>query len=180
MAKYQWMRNESSTRKLALLWEQVWVRYISELKSSLLQICMYVSWSFSPVLRWNKSQYLYRKLSPVNYTEHWTVLEVRKNKKLEWLTKWNMQQYVSNWYCVKVCTEKPLWHKFQSRNEKWNQWGMKTIIFSVLSRSISHLRSVFSTSNFLAFALPQQARQILSKTGIGCKQKKLICKTEIW
>lgn len=33
------MRNESSTRKLALLWEQVWVGYTFGLKSSLLLIC---------------------------------------------------------------------------------------------------------------------------------------------
>lgn len=93
-------------------------------------------------------------LCQLHALEHSKVLEARKNWKLEWWTQWNMQQSLSNWYCLKVCTEneKPLWHKFQSKNEKWKQWGMRTITFSVLSRSISHMRCVFSTFSFLLLA----------------------------
>lgn len=89
-----------------------------------------------------------------------------------------MQQYLCNWHCLKVCTKKLVWHKFQSRNEKWNQWGTRTIIFSVLSRSISHLRSVFSISSFLllAFALSSKLAKYSLKPEFDCTQKKLIHK----
>lgn len=106
----------------------------------------------------------------------------RKNWKLEWLmkhaaiSKQLALSEVVHWERVAS-----LWHKHQARSEKWKQGGHKDYPFC--SSEQEYIIWVFFFPwrvLFLAFALSQQAGQILSNTGISHKQRRFTLGTEIW